>query len=1022
VYECAKNLALSGVGSIVIMKADDNEVERGYHYPAYDDLGQSYMRAARSELEVKHDVDEYNLLQMYLQRLNPSVKVIVSTREKATNGVLIAIDRPHSTQVQLNAKCRESNVKFVSMETAGVYAKVFCDFGSDFEVFDSDGEPPVDIPLDRLEVLQEEQLLQVKCIEGEKHDVSKGDIIEFRLAAGETRPGSKCKVVQVKSPTQVTLEFQGDSDITEFCELINDSAVSFRRIKVPTVLQFETLESIISEAYSNDSLVAVCDLDKTFDTIRRAAILSAFRATEAFVQEYGDLPTKETSKEFIAVSKVVNSQQPSTDSKWKGVVGRYARTCKGKLCPVQAVIGAIGAQEALKAVSGLYSPIRQFLLFDCEEVLSKKQDMGAISHANTSGHSYVLGEAIVKRISSQRIFVVGAGAIGCELLKNLAAMGSNRIIVTDMDTIEKSNLSRQLLFRDNDIGSFKSVAAKKGVLRYNSNAQMEVHTSKVGNEEGGPFDDKFWSKRVDVVLNALDNVDARLFVDSQCVAYQKALIDAGTLGSKGNVQVVVPFQSESYGSSVDPPEPAIPVCTLKNFPFLISHTIQWGRDLFEGYFTKRPQQTNDLTKLLRDEGPRKVEAKLQAELGKESSVESARDLLEDLEATECLDLPEWKAGALRWAVRCADKLFRQQIEVLLREHPVDSVDEDGEPFWSGSRRTPTPVTFREGTNISLHQQRVNDNLVSFIQSCARLRLEALNPLRRKDYDTQISREEAMEALLGGATCEKGNQDASVETLLRKSSQKKLHRDPEWVSVDFEKDDEANGHVDFVTAASNLRALCYGIAPATTMETRRVAGQIVPAMITTTAAVSALSCLELIKLGKGSSLEVHRNSFINLALPFFAFTRPVPAEQVTGSGGRTFTLWDRTHIKESKKMISKGGMSLAKLLTLVLEKAGLDSSSFQISSIAYGPYLIYASFIHDQDKEFLQQPVLEVIANALVADGDEFAGRDENSQGLRDEQVMALKDKRYIDLSVIIEEVGTGTETEIPPVRLERILK
>jgi ubiquitin-activating enzyme E1 len=159
------------------------------------------------------------------------------------------------------------------------------------------------------------------------------------------------------------------------------------------------------------------------------------------------------------------------------------------------------------------------------------------------------------------------------------------LVITDKDTIEKSNLSRQLLFRDHDVGEFKSVLPT---------CQIEAHTSRVGEEEDGPFDDDFWSSGCDVVLNALDNVEARLFVDDKCVSNGRGLIDyAGTLGPKGNVQVVVPFQSESYGSSADPPEPDIPVCTLKNFPYDISHTIQWARDLFDGYFYRRPRQAND---------------------------------------------------------------------------------------------------------------------------------------------------------------------------------------------------------------------------------------------------------------------------------------------------------------------------------------------------------------------------------------------------------------------------------------------
>lgn len=79
------------------------------------------------------------------------------------------------------------------------------------------------------------------------------------------------------------------------------------------------------------------------------------------------------------------------------------------------------------------------------------------------------------------------------------------------------------------------------------------------------------------MANALDNVDARMYMDRRCVYYRKPLLESGTLGTKGNVQVVIPFLTESYSSSQDPPEKSIPICTLKNFPNAIEHTLQWAR-------------------------------------------------------------------------------------------------------------------------------------------------------------------------------------------------------------------------------------------------------------------------------------------------------------------------------------------------------------------------------------------------------------------------------------------------------------
>lgn len=63
-------------------------------------------------------------------------------------------------------------------------------------------------------------------------------------------------------------------------------------------------------------------------------------------------------------------------------------------------------------------------------------------------------------------------------------------------------------------------------------------------------------------------------MDRRCVYYAKPLLESGTLGTKGNVQVVLPYVTESYGSSQDPPEKTVPMCTIHNFPNVIEHTLQ----------------------------------------------------------------------------------------------------------------------------------------------------------------------------------------------------------------------------------------------------------------------------------------------------------------------------------------------------------------------------------------------------------------------------------------------------------------
>jgi ubiquitin-activating enzyme E1 len=1036
-YETAKNLALSGIRKLVLVQPSSaSAADDAYYNAALDDLGKSYMRAARAEIG-KEEEAAGDLLVEYIKRLNPFVDVsVVRDRSSLTalhgdddgapdspaRRVLVSVDRPYTSQIELNNLARANDMSFVSMETAGVFGRIFCDFGSSFDVYDADGETPLVTPLLRLEASPEDGLLvTVHCMEGEKHDVSKGDTIRFQYRNGDYSSES-CKVVDVKSPYLFVARLETVDAPEQVLQTLNTDAASFSRVKIPETIHFVPLEKAAESGVHDQSLFTACDLDKSWDNVRRKASFGCFQALATFSEQQHRLPTASDREDFGSIFQELLETEATEAS--SSHVENFVRGCAAKFSPLQAIFGAIGAQEALKAATGLYFPVKQYLLYDCDEVLSKDgENCGeTISASYDSGLRYILGDGTVDELQSKRIFVVGAGAIGCEILKNLASLGAatkdgGNIILTDNDTIEKSNLSRQFLFRDSDIGKFKSLAAKESVLRFQPLANVEAHSSKVGPTEENIFGSKFWTKKVDTVLNALDNMDARLYIDSQCVANHKSLVDAGTLGPKGNVQTVVPHESESYASSADPPEKAIPVCTLKNFPYAISHTIQWGRDLFDGYFRRRPSEAEKFVSALEMSSIPDLSAQAVSSMGEEAVMAWAKELTEDLGA--CIDQDQTVQVALDWAVRVAWELFYHSIDRLLDEHPLDSRDDDDEPFWSGSRRPPRRLRYLTLTNTA-EESAINENLVDFVQTAARLRIECYKSAAI--VGIEVTKADA-ENYLSSFDFE-GFMDDEAEEAEENDIAERIHNVleplisvasfPTMTSADFEKDDDANGHVAFVNAASNLRAICYGIPPVDAMETRRIAGNIIPAMITTTACVSALSCIELIKLVQKAPLIKHRSAFINLALPFFAFTVPLPAEPVAGLQGREYTLWDRLTIHESKKAAQVGGLTLASLIKKIQKLASADPASVAVSSISLGPFLLYANFLHEDDKAFLESSVWDAITEALEETDD--GGREE--EGDASVQVYSTVANSY-DFTVVVEDIETGDEAELPPISLTR---
>lgn len=146
-----------------------------------------------------------------------------------------------------------------------------------------------------------------------------------------------------------------------------------------------------------------------------------------------------------------------------------------------------------------------------------------------------------ERLKNATIMVVGAGAIGNELIKNLALLGVGRILIFDMDSIENTNLTRSVLYRKSDVGKYKCCVAAESAMEINPDIKAKGFVANIIDDVGlGVF------RRMDVVLGGLDNREARLSINQSCYKVNKPWVDGAIEVLNGFARVFVPGRGACY--------------------------------------------------------------------------------------------------------------------------------------------------------------------------------------------------------------------------------------------------------------------------------------------------------------------------------------------------------------------------------------------------------------------------------------------------------------------------------------------
>ncbi|KFY89990.1 hypothetical protein V500_05352 [Pseudogymnoascus sp. VKM F-4518 (FW-2643)] len=918
--EIAKNIALAGVKSLTLYDRTP---------AAISDLSSQFFIHAEDVgkergLVTAPRVAELNAYTPVSVLEEPSLTANLAALDQFQ--VIVLTDTPIKDQIVIGDYCHQKGIYVVVADTFGLFGSIFCDFGKQFTVLDPSGETPVS---GIVASINEEGL--VSALDETRHGLEDGDYVTFTELQGmDALNNSDPRKITVKGPYTFSI-----GDVAGLGQY--KAGGIFTQVKMPKFIDFKPFSECLKTPEFLISDYAKMD--------RPEQLHVGFQALHAFAEGHGHFPRPHNDDDAAVVigsAKLFVEREKLSVEIDEKLIRELSYQAQGDLNPMAAFFGGLAAQEVLKAVSGKFHPVVQWLYFDSLESLptsfKRSEELCKPTNSRYDGQIAVFGKDFQDKLANTNEFLVGAGAIGCEMLKNWAMIGlatgpKGRISVTDMDSIEKSNLNRQFLFRPNDVGKMKSDCAAAAVLAMNPALEGHIVTmrDRVGQETEHIFNEEFWES-LDGVTNALDNVDGRTYVDRRCVFFRKPLLESGTLGTKGNTQVILPHLSESYSSSQDPPEQSFPMCTLKSFPNKIEHTIAWGRELFESYFVKPAETVN-----LYLSQPNYIDTTLKQGGNEKATLETIRDYL-------VTDKPLSFEDCVIWARLQFENQYNNAIQQLLYNFPKDSNSSSGVPFWSGPKRAPTPLKFDPNNeehlrfviaganlhafNYGINTKDADDQVIQKVLDNMIIPDFSPNPAVKIQADDSEPDPNAPAA--NSSSFNDGSELQEItKALPPPSSLAGFKLEP----VEFEKDDDTNYHIDFITAASNLRADNYKIAPADRHKTKFIAGKIIPAIATTTALVTGLVILELYKILDGKDdIEQYKNGFVNLALPFFGFSEPIasPKGSYKGPNGDVTVdkLWDRFEVDN---------ITLRELIDMFKAK-GLE-----ITMLSSGVSLLYASF-------------------------------------------------------------------------------
>ena len=844
--EIAKNLILAGPKEVSI--SDKNICK-------INDLGSNFYIN-------ENDINKKTLEESCydnLKSLNSYVKVtkhkgIFKEDIKKFDVIIITEIMKLEDLYELNNFSRKNNIKFIYTLNLGLTGFLFNDFGENHSIYDYNGEKKLSYDIFSIEEKENRYVIYLDIKNDELFELYEGNYVIFKKVKGlEFLNDSKPR--KIENTTNSSFEIEKDSEFKG--KYISDGIIE--EVRITKKLKFESFKDNFIKPNNNFNTI---DKSKKKSNI---LLHCAFVGLHFYYSIYNKLPELNNLKQIEEIVELSNKYYLILKEKYieylkvkkikmvefdKNFIRNVIRWCKAEINPICTFLGGIASQEALKII-GKYTPIYQWLRFDFFETIENLPNNVNRNPLNCryDDQIAIFGQELQEKLKNLNIFMVGAGALGCEYIKNFGLMGisckNGKLTVTDNDNISLSNLNRQFLFHKNDVkeNTSKSFCAKREALKINKDMKIQDYQLLINDDTRDIFNDEFIEKQ-NILISAVDNLSARKYIDDLSTFFNKIYLNSGTEGTKANSEIYYPNKTICLNNITFDVKKEIPMCTLKIFPTKIEHCIEFSKIVFKELFE---QYITDIKLILDDE------QQFNNIINETNDRNQLYLILEIYKNIFYVLKNPSQYKIIKYALFIFIYYFEYIINKLLKEHTTSYSN-------ININKRPSPL------KINLN----DENIILYFKSFYYILSECINFNEELDIEKLKSEISIEKININEEILDKQKLISNFNKEI--SNLKNDNKVREGIKLmkqnNFEKDNDDNYHINFILSFSNLRANNYNIEKTNFLNVKEIAGNIIPAIASTTAAVTGITCLQIYTLLQTDNLRSFRNCDLNLGISLF----------------------------------------------------------------------------------------------------------------------------------------------------------